>query len=139
MSKNAVGPLLPDGQRVDQIPGPGKAGYSAGCEIRTGHRYPIAFDRAYVSRPHDPMGKDLAHNFTRRSEMAALPFPGKGALGDKSAMVTAKCGATKAPYLIVNVEVDTHTESNVKKRREDIARFTKALVLSTKKKLGCAA
>ncbi|MEU0133519.1 hypothetical protein ABZ172_05705 [Streptomyces sp. NPDC006296] len=85
------------------------------------------------------MGKLHSFRFTHRKEMSALPFDGAGATGDEHVMISARCGAPAAGYLVVGMSVDDTAEKDVERRRADMEEFALALVPSVKKELACTA
>ncbi|WP_157839944.1 hypothetical protein [Streptomyces megasporus] len=78
-----------------------------------------------------PPGNELTH------QGDPLPFDGAGAVGDKNAMVTARCDAPDAPYVIVDVIVHEKVNDDVTQRRADIAEFIKTFTPKVKKEVGC--
>ena len=81
------------------------------------------------------MAKLESYKFTHRKRIPKLPFPGKGAVGDDSAMISTACGGPRAKYLIVDVDVDRRVNGDVKQRRRNMQRFAETYVPKAQKKL----
>jgi len=86
---------------------------------------------------YDPMAETEAYKFTNRKSMGELPFDGAGAVGDKNAMITARCDAPKTPYVIVDTSAYARGNDDVTQHRKDIARFTEEFTMEVKKALNC--
>ena len=138
VKKDTLLPLLPDGEKVKEQPADSIESDS-GCDIVVDDKIALSVYEEYVSKPYDPMAELESYKFKHRQRISGLPFPGKGAVGDTNAMISTKCGTSKAAYLLVDVKVDKGVNSDVKKRREDIQRFAESYVPNVLKKLNCEA
>jgi hypothetical protein len=92
-----------------------------------------------VDSLYDPMSEQASYTFTHRQPMRNLSFDGRAAVGDFEAMASTRCGTAKARFLIIDIRIDRSRDDDVKQRRKDIERFTKAIVPGIKKKLKCSA
>ncbi|MCF6526397.1 hypothetical protein [Streptomyces sp. JJ36] len=139
MPEDTVAPLLPAGERLteDGETLPEKRA-KCGVTVDDTQVLSVLFNR--VQELYDPMAESESYKFTHRERMSGLPFPGKGALGDVNAMITAECGGSGPPYLVVDVRVDERTATDdLPERRDRIREFAVAYTSAAKKELGCAA
>ncbi|MFF7145926.1 hypothetical protein [Streptomyces nodosus] len=137
--ESVVGPLLPDGDKVREVPGGSDSGGTTqGCDVLVDQKRALTVTVSKVKKFYDPMSELESFKFTDRAEMTRLGFEGAGAVGDKSSMVSAKCGVDGTPYVNVDVTVNPDVNSDISKRRKDLERFTREYTTGVLKNLGCA-
>jgi hypothetical protein len=109
------------------------------CAIWVGEWLVVNLRLEKVDKLYDPMDKSEEFRFKNRAKTADLPFDGLGAVGDFNSMISAKCAAPDAKYVIVYVEVSLKSTGDVTRRRESIESFALDVVPKVKKALSCTA
>lgn len=138
VGESAVAPLLPDGEQLRQT-GETPPARRAECKVSVDDTAALFLTFTGTDeKPADPMSQDVSYQFTHRKKLAGLPFPGEGALGDKSALVTTPCGGKGPANLIIEVSVDEGVTEDVSQRRADIQKFTTEYTKAARQKLSCA-
>ncbi|MBW1602454.1 hypothetical protein JJV70_10095 [Streptomyces sp. JJ66] len=135
MDQNLFPAPLQDGEEFEEA-GPGLPSVRDTCLIGIKDKLDahLTFSPA-VNYFHDPAKKKLKN----REVVERLPFPGKAAFGDDSAMVIAECAGLLDKYFIVDTRFwETPTEGMVE-RREYIEEFTVQFTHAAWKKLQCGA
>ncbi|MEW2487858.1 hypothetical protein [Streptomyces sp. NPDC048411] len=138
ISEKALDPFLVDGKKL-QVLGEPLATGEGNCAIWVDDWLVVNLLLEKVDKLYDPMDESEEFRFKNRAKTADLPFDGLGAVGDFNAMVSAKCVAPDAKYVIVYVEVSLKSTSDVTRRRENIESFAVDVVPKVKKALGCTA
>lgn len=137
LAESVVSPLLPDGKELKEA----------------GEALPLKRDQCTLDvdgtavlyltfvrtdeKPYDPMSELVRDQFQNRKEIRDLPFTGKGAVGDSTAMVTTQCRGK--PNLIADLKVDERVTTEVPQRRADLEKFAAEYMAGARKKLDCRA
>lgn len=136
MREDVVAPLLPEGGELREG-GASLPETRDDCWLGVDDEDVLVLTFSPVEDFHDPMGDDAEWKLADRSEIEDLPFRGAGALGDSSAMITAECGGTGPPHLVVDVEVPEDVTPDVAQRRADVRDFSTDYVAGALRELGC--
>lgn len=131
-----MAPFMPPGNELTHQGDP-LTGTRTKCEIVVDRSDVLSVLLWKVEKFYDPMAEAEEYKFTNRKRMGKLPFDGAGAVGDKNAMVTARCDAPDAPYVIVDVIVHEKVNDDVTQRRADITEFIKTFTPKVKAEIGC--
>ncbi|MFI6063613.1 hypothetical protein [Streptomyces sp. NPDC051286] len=138
ISEKALDPFLVDGKKFQVLGKPLATGVG-NCAIWVDEWLVVNLRLEKVDKLYDPMDESEEFRFKNRAKTAELPFDGLGAVGDFNAMVSAKCAAPDAKYVIVYVEVSLKSTGEVTQRRENIESFALDVVPKVKKALSCTA
>ncbi|MEW2069597.1 hypothetical protein [Streptomyces sp. NPDC007346] len=137
VEESAVSPLLPPGP--DLIEHKDSLSKERGhCSITVNHDGVISVTFSRVDRDYDPMDESQSYKFRNRQRVTELPFPGRGAIGDDTIMITAKCGGGGPAYLIIDVLVRKGIEADAAPKRAEFRKFAEEYTAGAKKIIGCA-
>lgn len=135
VKKGTLSPLLPDGEKLREVPG-GLPGSRSGCALVVDRARILTVSVSSVDKLYDPMAGLESYKFSHRKRIPKLPFAGKGAVGDTNAMISTECGSPEAEFLIVDFIIRNEHVS-VKQRRKDLQHFAEAYVPDVRRTLKC--
>ncbi|GHA86799.1 hypothetical protein ACIQRS_21345 [Streptomyces termitum] len=140
LDEKKLDPFLVDGKTFrivgDSLTDMGKKAQGR-CDLSVDDWLVVSFEVDKADKLYDPMDASESFRFVHPAKAENLPFPGLGAVGDRTAMISTECGGPEANYLVTEVRLSTKIEGDVAERRENIEAFAVDLVPKVKKALGC--
>ncbi|KAA6211233.1 hypothetical protein [Streptomyces filamentosus] len=109
------------------------------CDLSVDDWLVVSFEVNKVDKLYDPLAESESFRFVHPAKVENLPFPGLGAVGDRTSMISTKCAGPGADYLVMEARLSTKIEGDVAERRKSIEALTVDLVPKVKKALGCTA
>ncbi|WP_169094392.1 hypothetical protein [Streptomyces sp. R302] len=136
MTQDALDPLLPDGSELAEQQPEGSEGSEKDCKLFVDQRFVLFVTIWQLAEYPDPMGPEEHVTRDNPRPIEGLPPGQKGAIGDRSAMITSSCAAPDK-NVVLEVTVNGSFIKDVTQRRKDLERFAKSFTGDIKNDLKC--
>ncbi|MFI8370746.1 hypothetical protein [Streptomyces sp. NPDC085466] len=135
VTQEALDPLLPDGSELMEQP-QGTSASKNSCKLFVDKQFALFVTVWQVTDYPDPLDSKEHVALDNPSVIEGLPPGQKGAIGDESAMITARCTAPDK-NVVLEVTVNGSFTKDVAQRRDDVERFAKAFTGDVRANLNC--
>ncbi|UNZ19594.1 hypothetical protein [Streptomyces sp. 891-h] len=140
MTRKAVEPLLPDGEKVRLLRAHRETGPQFRCTAKVDDKKAFVAEVWHKDeRPEPHIGEEGPESSDHDKAIKNLPFSGWGAVSDDRVLSGVKCGKGRTNWFVFFLELRHQDGGSVKQRREAMVRFMKEFVHHEKKKEDCTA